>query len=298
MPKTQSLPSGADNLPLPPGGGPQLNPFDKGSGATIKWIRRLDTDDREGNEGFVFQVVIESKEYALKVFKFSHPRLNRFYRDLNLKKPLPLREAMWYTDPFYAECRAYGRIQEGFDSRLVTEQIAIKCYGYLLLDDNNVRWLEKEGIDLDHQLLDHELRKALGGDTRVRAIVKQFEKNPARIHAGNIRRAWRSVYLLNNSLKIHNMDIKADNFIGHKLVDFGSSWTEPHKLLDYLGGVKETIAESYRLKDAVNFEEMIEGEEIPTRLQVRAISEHQLRSKGKPEWAGRELPKRRRIASK
>ncbi|KAI1126902.1 kinetochore Sim4 complex subunit FTA2-domain-containing protein [Nemania abortiva] len=279
MAKDRLLTSRSQGPPLPLGGGPRLDPFE-GSGETIKWLKRLDTD-REGNEGFVFQVLIGFQEYALKVFKFSHPRLNRYYRDLCLKyNTLPLNEAIWYTDPFYAECRAYGKIQEGFDTRVVTEQTAVKCYGYLLLSRNDTR-LENEGIDLDHELLDPELREALGGDIRVRAIVKHFEKNPATLHAGNIRRAWRSVYLLNSRLKIYNMDVKADNFIGYRLVDFGS----------------ENWAEANRLKDRVNFKNMIEEEEIPTRLQVMARSEHQLRSRGNPEWGDRELPKKRRIIS-
>ncbi|KAI0523943.1 kinetochore Sim4 complex subunit FTA2-domain-containing protein [Xylaria bambusicola] len=296
MPRRRGLTSRADPPPLPPGGGPQLNPFNRDPSDTIKWIRRLDVD-REENDGYVFHVAIGSKEYALKIFKFSHPLLNRFYRDLCLQSPLPLKEGIWYTDPFYAECRAYGRIQEGFESRLVTEQTAVKCYGYLLLDEDDSRWLKKEGIDLDQHLLDPELCEALGGDTRVRAIVKEFEKSPFKIHARNIRRAWRSVCLLNNCLELYNMDIKAENFIGYRLVDFGSSWTEPHKLLDFLEGKRENTAKAFRLKDTVNFKNMIEEENIQTRLKVLAKSEHQLRSKGKPEWADRELPKRRRIAS-
>ncbi|KAI0533325.1 kinetochore Sim4 complex subunit FTA2-domain-containing protein [Xylaria digitata] len=283
MPKGRGLTSCADDPPLPPGGGPQLNVFSKDPGDTIKWIKRLD-EDREDNDGFVFQVGIGSKEYALKVFKFSHPRLNRFYQDLCLEHPLPLKDGIRYTDPFYAD--------------LVKEQTAVKCYGYLLLNMNDSRWLRKEGIDSDQQLLDRELHESLGGDTRVRAIVKQFERKPIKVHAGNIRRAWRNVYLLNDSLKLYKMDIKADNFIGYKLVDFGTSWTEPHILLDCLEEAREKMAKVFKLKDRVNFEGMIEEEDIKTRLQVLARSEHQLRSKGKPEWADRGLPKRRRIDSK
>ncbi|KAI1273104.1 kinetochore Sim4 complex subunit FTA2-domain-containing protein [Xylaria sp. FL0933] len=283
MPRGRGSTSGA----LPPGGGPQLTPFSMDPRDTIKWIKRLDEDRGEDNDGFVFQVAIGSEEYALKVFKFSDPRLNRFYRDLCLKRPLPLNEGIWYTDPFYAECRAYGRIQEGFESRLVKEQTAVKCYGYLLLNTNDSRWLRKEGFDLKQHLLDSELREALGGDTRVRAIVKHFEKTPVKVHAGNVRRAWRSVHLLNDGLKVYNMDIQAANFIGYRLVDFGSSWTEPHKLLDYLEKEMETTAKAFRLKDAVNFENMIEDEGIKTRLKVLPESEHQLRSKGKPEIASK-----------
>ncbi|KAJ8128104.1 hypothetical protein O1611_g5536 [Lasiodiplodia mahajangana] len=297
MSNDRILNSRPHGLPLPPGGGPRLGQFPDAE-ATIKWLKRLNTD-RESNEGVVYHVSIASREYALKVFKFSHPRLHRYYRDMSLKHDtLPLKEAIWYTDPFYAECRAYGRIQEAFKSGLVKEQMAVKCYGYLHLNKKNTNWLrEGEGIDLDHQLLDPELCEALDGDTRVRAIVKQFENGPTNIHAGNIRRAWRSVYLLNKYLKVYNMDIKADNFIGHRLVNFGSSWTEPHMLLDYLEGIKKNLAKASRLKDAVNFKNMIEEEEILTQLQVLARSKHQLRSKGEPEWADRELPKRRRIGS-
>jgi hypothetical protein len=55
----------SDHLLLPPCDGPKLHPF-KYSHKKIKWIKRLD-QDREDNEGFVFQVEIASKEYALKV---------------------------------------------------------------------------------------------------------------------------------------------------------------------------------------------------------------------------------------
>ncbi|KAI0117889.1 kinetochore Sim4 complex subunit FTA2-domain-containing protein [Nemania sp. FL0031] len=297
IPNDRATNSCSRGLPLPPGGGPHLHQF-QDAGAAIKWLKRLDTD-RKGNQAFVFHVSIASKEYALKVFKFNHPNLNRYYRDMRMENiKLPLKEAIWYTDPFYAECRAYGRIEEALKSGLVTEHIAVKCYGYLLLNKRDARWLEEQGIDLDHQLLDPELREALSGDTRIRAIVKQFGKGPGHVHAGNIRRAWRSVYFLNNYLKIYNMDIKADNFIGYRLVDFGSSWTEPHKLLDYLGGIREDLAKANRYRDTVNFQDMIEEEGIPTRLRVMAKSKHQLRSKGAPEWADRELPKRRRKAPK
>jgi hypothetical protein len=209
---------------------------------------------------------------------------------------LPLDEALYYTDPFYAECRAYGKIQEGFTSRRVLQHTAVKCYGYLLLrlDYSDELWLRNAGTSLDTQLLDDELRQALGGDTRVRAIVKHLEANPKKLDARNIRRALRSVYLLNDTLKIYNMDIKADNFIGYRLVDFGSSWTEPHALLEYLERENTEMARDKRLKDKGNFDDMIEENEIPTRLQVLPTSRHQLRSMGESESTIGELPKRRR----
>jgi hypothetical protein len=215
-----------------------------------------------------------------------------------------MKTAIFYTDPFYAECRAYGRIEDGRVDRhsrspRVRQQTAVRCHGYLLLDDRSERWLLGKGHDLDSDLLDDDdVRKALEGDTRVRAIVKHLDKRPSLLHAGNIGRAWTSVRLLNESLKIYNMDIKADNFIGFRLVDFGSSWTEPHELLRYLDETRKNIAKDKRGRDAQNFDDMIEEEQIPTRLRVVPESRHQLRSRGEAPWAGRELPKRRRTITK
>ncbi|KAK5635511.1 hypothetical protein RRF57_011223 [Xylaria bambusicola] len=110
-----------------------------------------------------------------------------------------------------------------------------------------------------------------------------MKKSPVKVYPRNIRRAWRSVNPLNNCLDLYNIDVKADDFIGYKLVDFGLSWTEPHKLLDFLGEEGGNKAKAFRLKDTVNFENMVEDEKIRTR---------------KPEWADRKLPKRRRITFK
>ncbi|KAJ8127323.1 hypothetical protein O1611_g6314 [Lasiodiplodia mahajangana] len=284
--------------PLPPDGGPSIREF-KYPNAPIKWIKRLDDDGREGNEAFVYHVRIESQDYALKIFKFSNPKFNPFYWGTRLQDELPMKKAIFYTDPFYAECRAYGRIEDGRVDRdakspRVRQQIAVRCYGYLLLSSIDKYWLMGQGHDLEAGIMDSDVHDALDGDLRVRAIVKHLEKGPKTLDERNIRRAWENVRLLNKSLKIYNMDIKANNFIGSRLVDFGSSWTEPHEILKYLDKAGKTVARGKRAKDRQNFNDMIEEEEIPTRLRVAPTSRHQLRSKGRAPWEDRALPKRRR----
>lgn len=69
---------------------------------------------------------------------------------------------MVYTDPFYAECRAYGRIQEQADQGEVREKVATKCHGYMFLDEEAQRWLEGEGIDLGAESLTDELLPIIG----------------------------------------------------------------------------------------------------------------------------------------
>ncbi|KAI1122514.1 kinetochore Sim4 complex subunit FTA2-domain-containing protein [Nemania abortiva] len=284
--------------PLPPDGGPSIREF-KYSNSPIRWIKRFG-EDREGGEAFVYHVRIASQDYALKVFNFSTPMDNPIYCNSRLRNELPMKKAIFYTDPFYAECRAYGRIEDGRVDRRsrtprIRQKIAVKCYGYLLLSIRDERWLIEQGHDLNADVLDSDVREAMEGDTRVRAIVKHLETGPKSLHAGNIRRAWKGVQLLNHSLKIYNMDIKASNFIGYRLVDFGSSWTEPHAILQYLDKKAKKAANSKRGRDRQNFNDMIEEEEISTRLRVAPMSRHQLRSRGEAPWAGEELPKRRRI---
>ncbi|KAF2971659.1 hypothetical protein GQX73_g1889 [Xylaria multiplex] len=287
--------SGIIKGPLPPGDGPNLRQFSL-PGAPIQWIKKLG----EGDQAFVYKVRIWSQDYALKVFKFSNPKDNRFYWRTGLKDELPMKKAIIYTDPFYAECRAYGRIQDGrFDkeSKLpcIRQQVAVKCYGYLLLGRQDERWLISQGHDLRSDLIDSEVREALGGDTRVRAIVKHVHEGPKSLHAGNIRRAWANVRLLNNSLKIYNMDIKANNFIGFRLVDFGSSWTEPHAILQYLEDKEGGVPAKYVTgNDKRHFDDMIAKEQIPTRLKATHRPRYQLRSQGEAPWAGQALPERRR----
>ncbi|KAI0450016.1 hypothetical protein F5B21DRAFT_517740 [Xylaria acuta] len=185
-----------------------LHPFEDPQ-SEIKWIQRLD-EDREGNQVFVFKVEI------VLIVQFTNPKDHRYYWQSRLRNELSLKEALYDTDPFYAECRAYGRIREGFMPRLV-------------------RWLERAGVDLEVDVLDHELHEALAGYTRIRAIEKHFERDPKEINARNIHRALRS----------------ADNFIAHRLVDFGSSWTEPHVFLEYFEEGNLRMAGGWRLKDKI-----------------------------------------------
>lgn len=95
-------------------------------------------------------------------------------------------------------------------------------------------------------------------------------------------------------LKIYNMNIMVGNFINYRLVDFGSSWTEPHLLLKYLEDTNPKATKAKRSKDRANFQDMIEEEKVPTKLRVIPTSRHQLRSRGEPPWAHRDLPEQRR----
>ncbi|GAW18342.1 hypothetical protein ANO14919_078170 [Xylariales sp. No.14919] len=266
---------------LPPCPGPKLQPFEP-QDALIKWGPRLgkaSTDDAD-SQGFVFQVEIASRAYAIKVFKFFHPASEKFYWETYLGKSYPLAKVIFYTDPFYAECRAYGRINQARNEGTVREDIATRCHGYLLLTTEDMMWLEHEkGIDLRTDLIDEDLRRALGGDLRARAIVKDLESGDSGLNKGNIGRAWRNVSL-QNSLKIYNRDVREENFMNGRIVDFGSSWTEPHAILDSADAKDVDEAREQRLRDCSGFDEMTEKGGIKTTLKT-PTSQHNLRPQKK-----------------
>lgn len=78
-----------------------------------------------------------------------------------------------------------------------------------------------------------------------------------------------------NKAGIYNMNIRTGNFCDGQLVDFGSSWTEPHTLLASLN--REAAVEA-RLADRVMFDHMVENAELENRGEVKAIHSMQLRS--------------------
>lgn len=206
-------------------------------------------------------------------FKFFHPHSTMYYWGVYLGPSTPLEKVIHYTDPFFAECRAYGRIDDAPKRYGVQDQLAVKCHGYMYLRERDKRKLEQMGLDLGTDILDNELRRALPGGGRVRAIVKDLAPGKTCITSKNVRAALGRVRRL-NELHIYNRDIRAENFRAGKLVDFGSSWTEPHIILDALDAEE---AEDSRLEDLVMFDDMIEEESIKTRPRLQAMPKADLR---------------------
>lgn len=191
-------------------------------------------------------------------FKFFDPDSTEYYWGPLLEFPVPLKELIQYTDPFYAECRAYGRIQEaskipGFDT-----QLAVKCHGYMYLEDEDRNKLECMGFDLGTAVLSDQLREALDGGGRVRAIVKELAPTQPSITSSHFQAARQDLMKL-SELKIYVRSIDVGKYCDGKLVSLSHSWTEPHIILDAFGAGE---AEEESAGDLVMFDEMVEGEVV------------------------------------
>lgn len=145
-----------------------------------------------------------------------------------------------YSEPFSCECRAFGRLKETGH-----EELAVKCFGYLLLDEEHERAMMKQFHGINSNFLDFngsldsarpdllELRwRFLGKDGRpapIRGIVKEFGKADEPLHTRFARKILRDITRL-QQLGMIDIDVAHRQFINGKISDFSTAITIPHFL--------------------------------------------------------------------
>ncbi|KEY67811.1 hypothetical protein S7711_10811 [Stachybotrys chartarum IBT 7711] len=265
---------------LPPYDGPKLQRF-RYHNFPIQWLGRLDDDRDEGSgtQGFVFHVKINDREYALKVFKFWDPESAKYFWGPYLGRSTPLDTAAYCMDPFYAECRAYGRIEDAIAKKKLRRDVTVPCYGFMHLQEADERMLESFDVDLELDTVDPIYQQSTIGGYKVRAIVKHLASSEHGVNSKSLARILSGIKQLNAN-KIYNRDIRQDNYKDSKIIDFGSSWTEPHGILDKM---QKRAAESTRMTDKVQFDQMVMEEEIPNPKGYRGMPDSKYKSKLRPQ---------------
>ncbi|KAK8097777.1 uncharacterized protein PG998_013263 [Apiospora kogelbergensis] len=222
--------------PLPPIPGPRLPQF-KGRGGPldIEFIKYLGS----GVHAHVWKVRIDGDIYALKMFRFG----DNFTPASFFHVKLTPEEEVLYMHPFNCEARAYARLQEADQ-----EHLAIPCYGYLLLDQEQQLRLREKDTTCDWTQ-DWYYYHDLHAGRPIQALVKKFIEYDhvgarERGHNSNIRRITRAFdsprvarELLNNMVTLHRIgilhrDINNSNVAQGRFLDFSTSWTKPHPCLD------------------------------------------------------------------
>lgn len=141
-----------------------------------------------------------------------------------------------YSEPFTAECRAYGRLEEAGHPEL-----AARCFGYLLLDEKHEKSLQSHFSHLKLQFggsveypCDEERsrfvgRSKSGRDPPIRVIVKELGQQDEKLRNSNARKLLRDVVKL-QQLGIIYVDVGHRQIISGKLADFSTAITSPHFL--------------------------------------------------------------------
>ncbi|CAK7227114.1 hypothetical protein SCUCBS95973_006433 [Sporothrix curviconia] len=225
----------ADLVPQPLCPGPKLHAFDFKGPQDIQFLTYLG----DGLHSHVVKVAIKGQEYALKLFRFTN--------DDNWLGPgewranetrAKLTALAQYSEPFNAECRAFGRLHEaGYP------ELALPCYGYILLDEENERRLQdKFNLEFngDSEYSEEDMRGRFLGEQSgkpppIRCILKAFGYTHSRDDQTTnfpvplVRRLIRETTQL-QQLGIFYHDMRLENLVNDKLGDFSTAITVPHFL--------------------------------------------------------------------
>src|SRR2546423_7899677 len=159
-------------------------------------------------------------------FKFLDPRIYWPYEGIELA-PLDRKDVVHHKDPFYSECRAFGRLTE-----VGREDLAVRCYGYIMVDSKH-----EEDVLRQFRIASWDRGESDKGKP-VRAIVKELIQSNQSFVPKMIPRMMRGLRTMNN-LGIQVWDVKDDMYLGGSLIDLSQARTVPHIQLDLQSGIWE-----------------------------------------------------------
>ncbi|CAF9911164.1 hypothetical protein IMSHALPRED_009952 [Imshaugia aleurites] len=258
------------NEPLPRCEGPKLDPFPDPKAAII--FRRLLSDKDSEGDAHVVEATIGSTSYAIKLFKFydfttQRASLARHENDL---VPDDLLQA--HSDPFYNECRAYGRLKE----HNLDGKVAVRCYGYLTFPAEIEAHLKRDFQVQDWNRTGKEYKKPVSERRPIQAIVKDLILEDAPLTGKAADKILRDLKKM-RSVGVYPLDIRPRNYKAGLLVDMSIARTTPHFLFDIRG--PKAVARMKSI-DLGMWETMRERGKLNTRL--RAVRDKECCAKLRP----------------
>ncbi|KAL9033240.1 MAG: hypothetical protein Q9180_006050 [Flavoplaca navasiana] len=256
----------AARIPLPSCERPNLYPFVNNK-ASLEFIRLL-SDPTKDADSYVFEVSIGGKPYALKAFKYYDREEDelalddseREFLSQSIDGYIALDHLDHYFDPFYNECRAYGKLIE----KNLNGQVAVRCYGYMMLSAELEDTLGNQFEMNDWNRLSEEYDQPPSKRQPLRAIIKDLVLEDT---DWTPRVARRMLSHLKTMRKhgVYVMDIKPENYKGGMLVDFSIALTEPHVVFQLKPDFQ---IQSYKNRDLGAFDQMMRDQKVKTTIRA------------------------------
>ena len=272
--------------PLPTCEGPKLKPF-KTKGI-VKFKRLLSDKDSDGH-AHVFEASTGASSFAVKIVRAYPPSNNaevllmshfKFYdieedRDglLDRENELISDNLLHaHSDPFYNECRAYGRLEE----KKLNGKVAVRCHGYIPISADKEEQLKREfGVE-DWDRPGDEYDKPVSQRQPFRAIVKDLVLKDIPLTAKVADKMLADLKRMRRS-GIYPGDIVLRNYMAGLLVDFSTARTEPFFLFNLRPGRQTQIMKN---ADLYMWEEMRKENDLDTR--TRAVRDEEYCAKFRP----------------
>lgn len=130
-----------------------------------------------------------------------------------------------HTDPFYNECRAYGRLEE----QSLNGKIAVRCHGYVTIPAEKEERLRRNFKIWDWDRPGSEYDKPPSKRQPFRAIVKDLVVEDVPLTAKVADKILRDMKKMRRC-GIYSGDVRPRNYMGGLLVDMSVAITEPYYL--------------------------------------------------------------------
>ena len=163
-----------------------------------------------------------------------------------------------HADPFYNECRAYGKLREaGLDGK-----VAVRCHGYTTLPPAIELELEERFDVTDWDRDDYD--KPVEARAAFRAIVKDLVGADIPLTHRVVKKMKKDLLQIRRQ-NIYPSDIKRKNYKHGLLLDFSTAITEPN----YLFQIKpDWQVKRYKDADLLQFDQMIQDERVKTWVRT------------------------------
>ena len=165
-----------------------------------------------------------------------------------------------HCDPFYAECRAYGRIGE----KKRTRTLAIPCYGFLHVPaEEEDRLYELFQVE-DWNRPSTQYAQRPTDRPPFRALVKQLVEEDPPLNWRRLKTMRTELFDLKN-IGVHPMDVSMRNYKGGHLVDFGIAWTTPYFMTKFFSPWQLELKLRRDLRD---FDDLIKESGVRTTIRA------------------------------
>lgn len=203
-------------------------------------------------------------------FRFFDPQETRAQFDPAQNSRISNEEIAGQTDPFYAECRAYGRIRQ----KGLKRPVAVACHGFISIPATKEGLFAKRFNIGDWDRPEEELSFPPSERQPFRALVKDLVETEPEVTEELVKAMLGELKSL-RSMGIYVMDVAWRNYAGGHLVDFSSAWTQPcFDLRRYIRSEKEI--QTYKKQDLADFDVMVE-EELGIQTEIKAVPSRKAR---------------------
>lgn len=183
-------------------------------------------------------------------------------------------------DPFYSECRAFGRIND----KNLNGKIAVRCYGHLTIPAAKEEELQQAYKIDTWDRPDEDCAKSVDKRLPFRAIVKELLSRDTPLTDKLMRKILRDLKRLRR-LGVYPMDVQERNYKDGLLVDLGVAITTPHFLFDIK---PKWQVRFFKRDDLIRYDHMAKNAGV-SRYGPRALRNREycakLRSTHKPATA-------------